>query len=107
MEVRVQDVIFVHDDGAKWKSHKFRTYIGPGSDGSSTDKLSLDLKFNPRNAAISSRPGEEHSMCKTVFTQYDLQEDGCTEQKDVWLGWVNMFSYWPLRCLIVVHPFFF
>ena len=29
------------------KSHNFRTYIGPGSDGSSTDKLSLVLKFNP------------------------------------------------------------
>ena len=48
------------------KNHNFRTYIGPGSDGSSTDKLSL---VNPRNTAISSRLGEEHCMCKTFVTQ--------------------------------------
>ena len=80
--------------------------MGPG-DGSSTDKLSLDLKFNPRNTAISSRPGEERYMCKTVFTQYNLQEDWCAEQKDVWIDWVKTFSYRPLRCLIIFFPFFF
>ena len=48
----------------KGKSHNIRTYSGHGSDGSSTDKLSLDLKFNPRNTAISSRSGEEPCMCK-------------------------------------------
>ena len=31
----------------KGKTRNFRTYIGLGSDGSSGDKLSLDLKFNP------------------------------------------------------------
>ena len=30
------------------KSHNFRTYTGPGSNGSSIDKLSLDLKLNPQ-----------------------------------------------------------
>ena len=106
MEVQVQDVFFDHDDpepdlqrsGAKRKE--------PGSDGSNIDKLSLDLKFNPRNTAISSRPGEEHYICKTVFTEYDIQEDWCTEQKDVWLDWVTTFGYRPLRCLIIVHPVF-
>ena len=88
------------------KSHNFRTYIGPGSDVSSTDNLSLVLKFNPRNTAMSSRPGEEHFSCKTVPSHYDLQEDWCTEQKDVWLDWVKTFSYRPVRCLITVHPYF-
>ena len=37
----------------KCKNRIFRMYIGPGSDSSSADKLSLDLKFNPRNTAIS------------------------------------------------------
>ena len=69
-------------------------------------KLSLDLTFNPRNTAISSRPGEERYMCKTVFTQCHLQEDWCTEQKDVWIDWVKAFSYRPPRCLIIVHPYF-
>ena len=31
----------------KGNTRNFRTYIGPGSGGSSEDKLSLDLKFNP------------------------------------------------------------
>ena len=52
-----------------------------------------------------SWPGEEHNMCKTVFTQYDQQEDWCTEQKDVWLDWVKTFSHRPIRCLIIVHPY--
>ena len=95
-----------NEAGQNGKNHNFRTYIRPGSDVSSTDKLSLDLQFNPRNTAISSRPGEEHYVCKTVFTQYDLQEDWCTEQKDVWLNWVQTFSYRPIRCLIIVHQYF-
>ena len=28
-------------------------------------------------------------MCKTVCTQYDLQQDWCTKQKDVWIDWVQ------------------
>ena len=33
--------------------HFFRIYIGPGLDGSSADKLSLDLKFNPWDTTIT------------------------------------------------------
>ena len=69
-------------------------------------QLSLDLKFKPRNTTISSRPGEERYMCKTVFTQCDLQEDWCAEQKDVWIGGVKTLSHRPLRCQITVHPYF-
>ena len=35
------------------KIRNFRMYIGPGSDGSSADKQSLDLKFNPWDTAIT------------------------------------------------------
>ena len=55
----------------KGKTRNFRMYIGPGSDGPSADKLSLDLKFNPWDTAITFRP-EWRSMSTTVFTQYDL-----------------------------------
>ena len=44
-------------------------------------------------------------MCKTLFTQYDPQEDWCTQKKDVWFDWVNTFRYRPFRCLIIVHPY--
>ena len=40
----------------KGKTRHFRMCIGPGSDGSSADKLSLDLKFNPWDTAITYRP---------------------------------------------------
>ena len=66
----------------KGKTRNFDMYIGPGSDGSSADKLLLDLKFNPWDTAISFRL-EWRSMSKTVFTQYDLSESWCAEQSNV------------------------
>ena len=54
----------------KGNTRNSRTYIGLGSDGSSADKLSLDLKFNPWDTAITCRP-EWRSMSNTVLTQYD------------------------------------
>ena len=66
----------------KGKTRNFRMYIGPGSDGSSADKLSLDLKFNPWDTAITFRP-EWRSMSKTVFTQYDPSETRYTCQSHV------------------------
>ena len=45
-------------------------------------------------------------MCKTVIAQYDLQEDWCAEQKDVWIGWVKTLSHRPARWLTNVHLFF-
>ena len=47
----------------KGKTRHFRMCIGPGSDGSSADKLSLDLKFNSWDTAITFGP-EWRSMSK-------------------------------------------
>ena len=66
----------------KGKTRNFRTYMRPGSDVSRADKLSLDLKFNPWDTAITFRP-EWRSMTKTVFTQYDPFETWYTCQGDV------------------------
>ena len=68
----------------------FRMYIGLGSDGSSADKLSLHLMFNPWDTAITFRL-EWRSMSKTVFTQYDPFESWYTEHSDVWLDDVKTF----------------
>ena len=89
----------------KGRTRHFREYIGPGSDGSSTDKLSPDLRFNPWDTAVTHRP-EWRSMSKTVFTQYDPSESWRTEQKDVWLDDVRTFYHRPIRCVSVVHPYF-
>ena len=45
-------------------------------------------------------------MSKTIFTQYDPSESWCTEQSDVWLDDVKTFYHRPIRCVIVVHPYF-
>ena len=88
----------------KGKIRNFRTHIGPGSDGSSADKLSLDLKFNPWDTAMSFLP-EWHSMSKTVFMQYNLSDSWCTDQNDAWIDDVKTFCHLPMRCVIVVHPY--
>ena len=66
------------------------------------DKLSLDLKFNPWDTAVTFRP-EWRSMSKTVFTQYHPFEPWYTEQSDVWLDDFKTFYHRPMRCVIVVH----
>ena len=68
----------------KDKIRNFLMYIGPGSDVSSADKLSNDLKFNPWDTAITFRP-KWRPMSKTVFTEYDPFEPWYTCQSHVWL----------------------
>ena len=77
-------------------------HIGPGSDGSSADKLSIDLKVNPCYTTITFRP-EWRSLSKTVFTQYDPSERWYTCQSNVWLNDVKRFYPRPMRCVIAVH----
>ena len=89
----------------KGKTRDFRVVIGPGSDGSSTDKLSLDLGFNPWDTAITHR-SEWHSVSKTVFTQHEPSGSWCTEQSDVWLDDVKTFYHRPIRCAPNIHPHF-
>ena len=88
----------------KGKTRHFRMYIGPGSDRSSADKLSLDLKFNPWDTAITFWP-DWPSMSKTVFTQYDPFETWYTCQSDVWLDDVKTLYPPQMRCVINVHPY--
>ena len=59
------------DAKRKGKTRSFQMYIGPGSDGSSADKLSLDLKFCPWDTAITFRP-EWPSMSKTVHAGFSF-----------------------------------
>ena len=43
---KILNLLFAESE-QKGNTRNFRTYIGLGSDGSSANKLSLDLKFNP------------------------------------------------------------
>ena len=87
----------------KGKIRNVRMYVRPGSDGSIADELSLDLKFNTWDTAITFRP-EWRSMSKTVFTQYDPFETWYTCQSNVCLDDVKRFYPRSMRCVIVVHP---
>jgi len=50
------------------KSKNKRIYIGPGRDGSSDDKISIDLKFDPTSTKVtSSRMWKEQGYVKTTF----------------------------------------
>ena len=99
----ILNLLFTEAD-QKGKTRNFRMYIGPGSDGSSADKLSFDLKFNPWDTAITFRR-EWRSMSKTVFTQCDPFETWYTCRSDVWLDDVKTFYPRPMRCVVVVHPY--
>ena len=104
LTAKILNLLFTEAE-QKGKTRDFRVYLGPGSAGSSTDKLSLDLWFNPWDTAITHR-FEWHSMSKTIFTQYDPSGSWCTEQSDVWLDDVKTFCHRPTRCVATVHPYF-
>ena len=58
----------------KGKTRQFRMYIGPRSDGSSADKLSRDLKFNPWDSYHLQAPMalNEQDSLHTVRSVRDL-----------------------------------
>ena len=83
--------------------HKGKTQISNRHwtwiDGSSADKVSLDLKFNPWDTAITCRT-EWRALCEIFFAQCDPLEPWNIEQSSVLLDDVKT----PVRCMIVVHP---
>ena len=66
----ILNLLFAEAD-QKGKTRNFQTYIGPGSNSLSADKLSLDLKFNPWDTAITFRL-ELLSMSKSLLTHSNL-----------------------------------
>ena len=80
--------------------------MGSWSDGSSTDKLSLDPRVNPWDTAVTHRP-DWHSMSKTIFAQYDPSGSWCTEQSVLWLDDVKTFCHRPIRCVAKCPPIFY
>ena len=97
---------FIDEAEHRRKTRNFRTSVGLGTDGSSTDNVLLDLKFNPWDTANTFRP-ELRASCKPVFTQHDPLEPWNIEQSSAWLDDVKTFPYRPMRCRIVVHPYAF
>ena len=85
----------------KGKNRHFRMYIGPGSDGSSADKLSLDLKFNPWDTAISFRP-EWRPTRRTVLRSM-THSNIATQIRGMCGSMISKtFCHRPMPCVIVV-----
>ena len=88
---------------------KFRTFCGPGSDSSSADMLSsLDLKFKPRDTAITFRP-IWRALYKTVLKQYDALEPWNVESSSLTGRCQDIFTslfavYVRGSCVPNLHP---
>ena len=69
------------------KSHNFRTYIGPGSNCSSTDKLSFDFHRDPERSA---------SLHSTTYKKIGVQSRrACGLSEQVQLSTVTLLDCWP------------
>ena len=64
----ILDLLFTEAE-QKGRTRNFRVCIGLESDGSSSDKLSLDLRFNPWDSAITHR-----SECEDITLESPAQD---------------------------------
>ena len=54
-----------------------RIYIGPGRDGSSDDKISVDCKFEPRNTKVAfSKTWRAQGFVKTSYAYVETANEG-------------------------------
>ena len=83
------------------KRRNFRVYVGPGADGSSDDKLAIDMKFTPQNTKVNY-PTMWKEFRKTVLTKIEgvWKVDSC----NVELSDIFEFEITPDRCAIFLHP---
>ena len=94
--------------GKKRTSNK-RIYIGPGRDGSSDDKISVDLKFDPSNTKVTCPPiWKQQGYKKKTFMLVDRSVGGKTWvviEDSVRLDEVKEFSaQQPEQVAILLHP---
>ena len=98
------DMLFQEEeDSGKTRSH--RTYIGPGADGSSNDKIIVELKYQGRDNKMTYYP-RWNDYVKTTFVQFRGESWRCKEA-DVPIGEVNDMmenGVKPERSIIFVQP---
>ena len=68
-----EDVAILFDEASfKKKVRNHRTYIGPGADGSSEDKIAVDMKFNAKETTVTFKD-EWSTWHKTVIALHQTQ----------------------------------
>ena len=76
------------EDIGKTRNH--RTYIGPGADGSSDDKIAVELRYRSQDNKLTfDTPWRDY--VKTTFVQFRGEDWRCKEV-DVPIGQVNDMS---------------
>ena len=107
----VTHVIEMHEGRDRPKNK--RIYIGPGRDGSSVDKLSVDLKFDPFNTKMTiPKIWRDEGYVKTTFmlrtSRCSLEEfhEGWTMIEDAVHHAVSQEFHdeKPDRIAIILHP---
>ena len=85
-----------------------RTYIGPGADGSSDDKIAVDMKYNAKETTVTFKD-EWRTWCKTVISLHQTP-DGDTEWRMTQCGAPVQEVYYfeandrPSKCAVIIHP---
>ena len=63
--------MFFKEAEEKKKTKNHRCYIGPGADGSTEDKIAVELKFDPKNTVITYKAQwRELGYCKSTWVLY-------------------------------------
>ena len=90
------------------KEKNKRIYIGPGRDGSSNDKISIDCKFNPQNTKVPfNKVWGQQGFRKTTYacfedddSQWKLIEDQADLKSEIHFG----DSERPNKVAVMIHP---
>ena len=102
----VLDNCFQHLSDILGKDKNKRLYIGPGRDGSSEDKISVDCKFESRTTKVQhiSKALKSQDYVKTSFIfdngEWTLVEDQVDLDTD------TPFTQKVSRMAIIIHPMF-
>ena len=83
------------------KKRNFRIYIGPGADGSSDDKVAVDMKFDATDIAVRYKD-DWKGYHKTVFTKHG--DTWACAQDNAEMDDKHAFEITPDWCVIFMVP---
>jgi hypothetical protein len=70
------NMCFQHVKDVTGKDSNKRIYIGPGRDGSSEDKMPINIKFDPQNTEVPrNKNWGQQNYKKISFAWYDGEDD--------------------------------
>ena len=107
----IMDNCVQHARDMRGKASNKRLYLGPGRNGSSDNKISVDVKFHSNSTKVADNPYlKQQGYCKTSFAY----ERDAETQKDEWsiiedqaeLDHEETFSDPIPQMVIIIHPMY-